>query len=146
MKEFHGRVIIPGDYNGQALVSHTGFNIYSSFMDSLINKKYPALCADVNNKELYGKKITGQIICVPLAIGSTTAGMVMHGAAAADIEPKAFLFARTADSLSTAGVLIADIWEKKSIIMVDGLGDEFLDTVKDGDTVDITSDGTVRVS
>jgi hypothetical protein len=39
-----------------------------------------------------------------------------------------------------------DVWNDRRVITIDLLGDEFLDTVKSGDTVSIKEDGTVEVS
>lgn len=145
MKEFHGRAVIPGELKGKVLVSHGGFNILASFIKSLTEGQNPAMCSDQNNVELYGKQLSGNIICIPQAIGSTTAGMIIQSVAALGVEPKALLFARTAESLAISGVILADVWEDKKIITVDGLGDPFLETISEGDVVEITSDGTVRI-
>ena len=145
MKVFHGRSVIPGEAKGKVLVSHQGLNVLAIFMKSMTEGQNPSMGADPNNKELYGKQLTGNIICIPQAIGSTTAGMVIQAVAALGAEPKAILFARTAESLAIAGVLLADIWENKKIITVDGLGNDFLETIQEGDVVVITSDGIVRI-
>jgi hypothetical protein len=39
-----------------------------------------------------------------------------------------------------------DVWNDRRVITIDLLGDEFLDTVKSGDTVSIKEDGAVEVS
>lgn len=44
-----------------------------------------------------------------------------------------------------AGVVLSDIWSEKKIITIDNLGDEFLDYVKDGMTLELKEDGTVTV-
>ena len=48
-------------------------------------------------------------------------------------------------SMFCAGILLADIWDNNRIVCVDELGDDFLNTVKTGDTVSIAEDGTVTV-
>ncbi|TEB07935.1 hypothetical protein Psch_01490 [Pelotomaculum schinkii] len=145
MKEFHGRAVIPGELKGSALVSHTGFNVLASFWKSLTEGQNPSICVDQNNKEFFGKKLTGEILCIPQVVGSTTAGMIIQSVAALGTQPKAMLFSHTAESLAISGVLLADIWENKKIITVDGLGDEFLNYVKGGEQLEITADGTVRI-
>lgn len=62
-----------------------------------------------------------------------------------DLAPKAMLFSRHVDSVTASGVLMADIWQEKPIICVDLLGEEFLEAVKTGDAIAITSDGTVEI-
>ena len=55
------------------------------------------------------------------------------------------LFSEPIDSLAAAGVILADVWTDDTITTVDNLGQEFLDYVKDGMTLEIKSDGTVIV-
>ena len=40
---------------------------------------------------------------------------------------------------------MADLWAGRRIVTVDQLGDEFLETVQDGDRIVIREDGTVTV-
>ena len=40
---------------------------------------------------------------------------------------------------------MADVWSKNRIIAVDGLGDDFLNYVKDGMNITVSDDGTVTV-
>jgi len=146
MKEFKGRVIIPGECKGKALATKTGFNILATYVKSLMDDDGTCVCNDVNNTELYGKSLKGEIICLPQAIGSTSSGFMIQSIAAADIAPKALLFARKADSLALAGILIADVWENTKIITIDGLGDDFLDAVKESSEVAVYADGRVVIS
>jgi hypothetical protein len=56
------------------------------------------------------------------------------------------LFSKSIDSLAAAGSILASVWLdgiKKPVI--DNLGDEFLDYVKNGMTVTVEEDGTVVV-
>ena len=78
-------------------------------------------------------------------IGSTTAGMLIQTVAAMGIQPKAMLFLATAESLAISGVLLADIWENTKIVTVDGLGERFLESVQEGQTVEVAEDGTVTL-
>ncbi len=59
--------------------------------------------------------------------------------------PAALLFSENIDSLAAAGVILADVWVGKSVITIDSLGKEFLDTVKTGDSLEIRKDGTVII-
>ena len=145
MKEFYGRVVMPGECKGKALVTKTGFNVLATFSKSLVDADGSCVCYDVNNKELYGKSLKGEIICIPQAIGSTSSGFMIQSIAAANIGPKALLFARSADSLSVAGVIIADVWENTEIITIDNLGDNFLDAVAEGNEIVVHKDGKVAV-
>jgi predicted aconitase with swiveling domain len=56
------------------------------------------------------------------------------------------LFSKPIDSLAAAGAILADVWlDDVSMPVVDSLGDEFLDYVKDGMTITVSDDGTVTV-
>lgn len=146
MKTYRGRAIIKGTATGRILVSHSGLNVLAAYNGVLTNPAAPAVCNDSDNKELYGKDLTGTILCIPQVIGSTTAGMLIQTVAALKKQPKAILFANPIDSLALSGVLLADIWENTKIISVDCLGSEFLDEVKNGQTAEIREDGTVIIT
>ena len=61
-------------------------------------------------------------------------------------QPAAMLFSNHIDSLAAAGAVLADVWlDDVSMPVVDCLGDEFLNYVKDGMTITIQEDGTVIV-
>ncbi len=145
MYTFKGRPIIPGNYTGKCVVSKSGFNLLASFKSSILKKSKKAICMDQNNPDLYKKDITGKILCLPQTIGSTTGGIVIQTAADMGIMPPALLFSEHIDSLAAAGVITSEIWSEKKIITIDNLGQEFLDTVKEGMTIEIKEDGTVRV-
>ena len=56
------------------------------------------------------------------------------------------LFSKPIDSLAAAGAILADVWlENSSMPVIDSLGEEFLDYVKDGMSVTVKEDGTVTV-
>lgn len=144
-KIFKGRVVLPGNIKGEAVVSHSGVNILASFQKSALKKAKKVVCADQNNSELYGKVLTDKIMCLPKTIGSTTGGMVLESVAKLNIAPSAMLFSEHIDSLAAAGVILTDVWVNKRIITIDKLGDEFLEYVKTGQTIEIKEDGTVIV-
>ena len=145
-KTFKGRAILSGDLEGPAMVSHIGLNTLSTYKTVMFGGVTDkAVCSDGDNKDLYGKDISGAILCIPQTIGSTTGGFVLMGVAKLGLAPKAMLFANHVDSLAIGGLLMADIWMEKRIIAIDLLGDEFLDAVNTGDPVKIHEDGTVEV-
>jgi predicted aconitase with swiveling domain len=144
-KTFKGRAILPGSLEGQALVTHAGFNTYASFFTSIHTPAEAAQCADSSNQELYGKNLTGKIICLPQTIGSTSSGAVWQRIAQMGVAPKAMLFSQQIDSLAAGGLVVADVWAGKRIVTVDQLGDEFLKSVQDGDRIVVREDGTVTI-
>lgn len=145
MTEFKGRKIAGDAWEGEAVVSHQGMNTLATFQKSALKNAPEVIASDQNNPDLFGQNITGKALCLPVTIGSTTGGLVLQAVCAMKINPAAFLFSEHIDSLAASGIALATIWENSDVIAVDMLGDEFLQTVKTGDTVQITEDGTVRI-
>ncbi len=145
MKEFKGRVIAPGNWEGEAAVSKQGFNTLASFQSAALSGKDHAEVGDQNNKDLYGVNITGKALCLPITIGSTTGGLVIQTVCQMGISPDVYLFADHIDSLAASGIVLARVWEKSPVICIDRLGDEFLNTVKTGDKLKVSEDGTVVI-
>ena len=65
MKEFKGRVIVPGTCSAEALVSHSGFNTLASFQMAIMFNKKGVPCGDQNNPDLYNQKMQGKALCLP---------------------------------------------------------------------------------
>ena len=145
-KTFKGRVVLSGKVTGKATVSRQPFNTSGSYIENMFagNTK-TAPCTDANNKELFGKDLSGAILCIPTTVGSTMGGMALMGMKEIGVGPEALLFSKPIDTLAAAGVLMADIWKDKRIVTIDMLGDEFLETVQTGDPITIREDGTVEV-
>ena len=146
MKTFQGRVVAPGQVTAKALVSHGGLNTLASFQNALQFGDKQAKCGDQNNPDLYGKPMVGTALCLPQTIGSTTGGLVLYCAAAMGRQPACMLFSKPIDSLAAAGAILADVWvDSVTMPVVDSLGEEFLDYVKDGMKITVAEDGTVTV-
>ena len=146
MKEFVGRVIAPGTVTAPALVSHAGLNTLASFQKALQFGDKKATCGDQNNPDLYGKQMVCKALCLPMTIGSTTGGLVLYCACAMKRQPACMLFSEHIDSLAAAGAILADVWvEGVTMPVVDCLGQEFLDYVKDGMSITIKENGVVCV-
>ena len=146
MREFKGRVIAPGTVTAEAVVSHGGFNTLASLQGALQFGDKKATCGDQNNPDLHGKELAGKALCLPQTIGSTTGGLVIYCAVSMGRQPACMLFSKPIDSLAAAGSILASVWlDGVSMPVVDSLGDEFLDYVKDGMTVTVKEDGVVEV-
>lgn len=145
MKSFKGRVIAGGNWEGEAVVSHGGFNTLATFQKSAMANKKEVIAADQNNKDIFGLNITGKALCLPITIGSTTGGLVIQTVSSMGINPKCFLFSEHIDSLAASGIVLARVWENSDVIAVDMLGEEFLNTVRTGDRVKVEEDGTVTI-
>ena len=146
MKEFHGRVVAQGPVSAPALVSHGGLNTLASFQKALQFGDKKATCGDQNNPDLYGKQMAGTALCLPRTIGSTTGGLVLYCACSMHRQPACMLFSEPIDSLAAAGAILQDVWlDDVSMPVVDCLGEEFLNYVRDGMTVTVKEDGVVEV-
>ncbi len=147
MKTFKGRVVSPGNVTADALVSHGGLNTLASFQKALQFGDKKATCGDQNNKDLYGKEMLGKALCLPRTIGSTTGGLVLYCACSMGRQPACMLFSEPIDSLAAAGAILSDVWlDGTPMPVIDSLGEEFLDFVKDGMKITVKDDGTVEVS
>lgn len=145
MNEFKGRVITKGNWKGEAVVSRQGVNTLATFQKSALKKAERIIASDQNNPDLFNKDITGKALCLPITIGSTTGGLVLQTVCEMKTNPSAFLFSEHIDPLAASGIILANIWENSDVIAIDNLGKEFLNTVKTGDKIEITEDGTVRI-
>ena len=145
-KSFKGRPLLPGNLEGKALASKQPFNTTGSYLENLFGgNTTSAPCTDPNNKDFYRKELTGALICTTTTVGSSMGGGALMGMQSLGMGPQALLFSQHIDSVSYAGLLMDDIWYGKRVITIDLLGDEFLDTVKSGDSLSIKEDGTVEV-
>lgn len=146
MKQFKGRIVTPGSVTAPAVVTKQGFNTLASLQMALQFGDKEVKCGDQNNEELYGKSLLGKALCLPQTIGSTTGGLVLYCACAMKSNPACMLFANHIDSLAAAGAVLADVWvDGVTMPVVDSLGEEFLEYVKDGMNITVAEDGTVTV-
>ncbi len=145
-KSFKGRPIVPGKLEGEALVSKQPFNTTASYFTNMFagNTK-DAPCTDANKKELYQKDLSGAIICTPQTVGSTMGAGAIMGMNLLGVGFKAMLFSSHVDSIAAGGLIMDAIWNNRKVITVDLLGDDFMNTVKNGDKIKIFEDGTVEV-
>ena len=146
MREFKGRVVTPGTVTAPAVVTRQGFNTLASMQMALQFGDKKGKCGDQSNPDLYEKPMFGKALCLPQTIGSTTGGLVLYCACAMGRQPACMLFANHIDSLAAAGAVLADVWvDSVTMPVIDCLGDEFLEYVKDGMSITVKEDGTVIV-
>ena len=145
-KTFKGRPLLPGKLEGKALVSKQAFNTTASYLENMFaGRTDSAPCTDVANKELYGKDMSGAILCTTQTVGSTMGAGCIMGMNDLGVGFKAMLFSSHIDSIAAAGLFMDDIWNGRRIFTIDLLGDEFLEAVKTDDQISIKEDGTVEV-
>ncbi|MCQ2795458.1 MAG: DUF126 domain-containing protein [Bacilli bacterium] len=145
MKTFKGRVLAKGNWEGEAIVSHQGVNTLATFQKSALKNAKTVIASDQNNPDIFKKELTGKALCLPITIGSTTGGLVIQAICALKIHPACLLFSEHIDSLAASGVVLANVWEHSDMIAIDNLGKEFLETVKTGDKLKVSEDGTVTI-
>ena len=145
MKQFKGRVIVPGTCTAEALVSRNGFNTLASYQMALMFGDKKVKCGDQNNPDIYKQSMIGKALCLPQTIGSTTGGMVLYTVCSVGKQPACMLFSMPIDSLAASGAILGDVWTEAKMPVVDMLGDEFLDYVKTGMTVTVGEDGVVSI-
>lgn len=146
MRKFKGRIVTPGTVTAPAVVTKDGFNTLASMQMALQFGDKSVKCGDQNNPALHGKPLAGKALCLPQTIGSTTGGLVLYCACALKSYPACMLFANHIDSLAAAGAVLADVWvEGVTMPVIDCLGDDFLDYVKDDMKITVEEDGTVVV-
>ncbi|PLJ78397.1 aconitase X swivel domain-containing protein [Infirmifilum sp. SLHALR2] len=142
---FKGRAILPGDVEGEAVVSPQGFNILATYQETVIRRRKHAIGGDKNNPHVYGVDLTGKILIIPSGIGSTTGGIIIAEIALLGVAPKAIVCTREADTLTTSGVALAHEWFGKKIALIDKVSDEIFQHVKTGNCVKVTSKGEVCI-
>ncbi len=146
MKVFQGRVIAPGEVTAEAVVTTQGFNTLASLQMALQFGDKEVKCGDQNNAELHGKPLIHKALCLPQTIGSTTGGLVLYCACAMGKNPACMLFSNHIDSLAAAGAILADVWvDGVTMPVIDCLGDEFIQYVKDGMKITVKEGGVVEV-
>ena len=55
------------------------------------------------------------------------------------------LFSKSIDTLAASGAILAAFWTDANMPVIDRLGEEFLNYVQDGMTVEVLEDGSVVV-
>ena len=146
MRVFKGRVVTPGEVTAEAVVTKQGFNTLASFQMALQFGDKEVKCGDQSNTELYGKPLLNKALCLPQTIGSTTGGLVLYCACAMKKNPACMLVSNPIDSLAAAGAVLADVWvDGVTMPVVDSLGEEFINYVKDGMKITVKEDGVVEV-
>jgi predicted aconitase with swiveling domain len=122
------------------------FDALAAFIDSLVSGKGVVVSAAAHNQEILGQTLTGCVLCMPAAVGSTSAGPAWDLLASRGMGPAAVLCAGPIDPLTAGGLIVASLWDGSTVPVVDRLGMAFLEAVCTGNWVDVEVEGQVRVS
>jgi len=118
MKTLKGKSYVSGSAGGKALVTQMPINFTASFTSPV--NILPGRRSEIRDRhhDLFGKKIKGRVLIFPAAIGSTFTGMVLLDLMFEKIAPCAMVVQK-ADSLLVSGSILANVWFKKGIPIVE---------------------------
>jgi len=136
---------VPGTAAAPAVVVRAPFDALASFMASLVSGTDPVVSSDSGNPEILGETLTGRVLCIPAAVGSTSAGPTWDLLASRGLGPAAVLCAGPIDPLTAGGVIVGSLWDGSTAPVVDRLGGDFLAAVHSGMWVEVVVDGSVRL-
>jgi predicted aconitase with swiveling domain len=132
-----GRPIVPGDAEGDALVTHEPLSFWGGFdfrTGEIIDKHHP----------LAGVRAAGRILAVPFSKGSSTTTAVLLEAVRAGTAPAAML-TTGADAFFALASIVAGVMYGKSFPVI-ALGSSDFAVLRSGVRLIVARDGTVRVA
>ncbi len=145
MEMLKGRVMLGGRGAGPALVTRMPMNFTAAFTKPV--NLLPSRRAEIQDRhhELYRKNIEGSVLVFPACIGSTFTGMVLmqlmiegHGPAAVVVQ--------NADPLLVSGAVLAEVWFKKGVPVIEYRDADLFDRVRTGERVEVDGgSGEIRV-
>jgi len=133
-----GRGVIRGVAEGLALVSGQNLSLWGGF-----NPK-TGLIID-RRHELYGQQVRGNVLVFPYGKGSTTGAIVFLEAVKCGNAPAAIVNIKT-EPILASGALMAQIFYRKSIPIVDKLDRNPVEVIRTNDYVRVNGDkGLVEI-
>lgn len=141
-----GKGVVSGTGRGNAMVTKQPMNFTAAFTKpkNLIPGKLSYIMD--RHHELYGKDVKGKVMVIPSCIGSTYTGMVLLELMYRGVAP-AGIVVQAADPLLVSGPILADVWFKKGVPVVEYPGDDLWDKITPGATLEINGDsGEIKIS
>lgn len=145
MNVFMGKGYVGGKATGPALISRMPVNFTASF-SSPVNL-LPGRRSEIRDRhhDLFGKRIKNRVLIFPAAIGSTFTGMVLLDRMHQRAGPCAIVV-RKVDSLLISGSILADVWFRKGVPIVEYDSEDLFETIRTGDRVAVDGHtGEIRV-
>jgi predicted aconitase with swiveling domain len=140
----HGRKIIGGVVEGEAIVLTKPLNFGAAFYYSILSGADKLSVADPGH-ELYGKVITDKVLVYPTQHGSTGVSGSFLGTVKKGMAPCA-LVCNEIDPMMAAGVVFAEKILDRRVPTMDCLDKDPTSVIKTGDRVKVDADrGTVTV-
>ncbi len=135
--KIEGRVLVPGEAQGEALVSREPLSFWGGYDQNtgeIIDRRHP----------LSGAVAAGRILVVPSSRGSSTTTAVLLEAIRLGTAPAALLTA-TADTFLTLASIVADELYQKPIPVIALDPDDFA-MLETGQRLRVFADGNVEVN
>lgn len=132
-----GRIIIPGEARGQALVSKEPLSFWGGYdwkTGEIIDRRHP----------LSGAIAKDKILAIPFTRGSSTTTAVLLEAIRAKTAPAAIITTDTDFFFALASVVAIELYA--SPLPLVALSEKDFHQLKTDDEVQITSDGTLTVA
>ena len=145
MKVLTGKAYVGGKAKGRALVSKMPINFTASF-SSVVNI-LPGRRSEIRDRhhDLFRKRVKDTVLVFPAAVGSTFTGMVLLDRMHEDVAPCAMVVQK-ADSLLVSGAILAEVWFKKGVPVVEYDAKDLFNEIQTGDTVEVDGDaGEIRI-
>jgi predicted aconitase with swiveling domain len=140
-----GKGVVSGQGRGPALVTRMPVNFAAAFAG--ITSIIPGKRAVVQDRhhEFFKKNLRDTVLVFPTCTGSTFTGMVlmqvMH-----DREAPAAMIVQDADSLMISGTILAEIWFKRGIPVVEYMPQDLFDKIHTGDIVEVRGNtGEIKI-
>ena len=134
---FQGRIVIPGEANGPALVSQEPLSFWGGYewrTGEIIDRRH----------ELSGSIATGKILAIPFPRGSSTTTAVLLEAIRAGTAPAAILTSGTDFFFALASVVADELYSSPLPLIT--LDEKDFKQLKTGDSIQIMNDGRIIVS
>lgn len=132
-----GKVIIPGEAQGKALVGNEPLSFWGGYdwkTGEIIDRRHV----------LSGAIAKGRILAIPFTRGSSTTTAVLLEAIRAKTAPAAILTTDTDFFFALASIVAGELYG--SPLPLIALAEEDFSRLKTDDSVQITADGAVRIS
>ena len=141
---FKGTVVMGGTAKGPILMTMTGFNAVAAWTKAKNDSspEYAALDQDWQHP-WNGTDLRGRIICFPAEVGSTHSPLPFLDLIKDKIGPAGIIVGE-ADPLLLAGNILSEVWYGPSIPIIEYPTEELMKNFKDGDVINISSDGTIE--
>ena len=133
----HGRVLVPGEAQGEALVSREPLSFWGGYDQNtgeIIDRRHP----------LSGAVAAGRILVVPSSRGSSTTTAVLLEAIRLGTAPAALLTAATDTFLTLASIVADELYQKP--IPVIALDPDDFAMLETGQRLRVFADGSVEVN